>query len=202
MTEARSKLAFVFSDRFQIALIAVIFLIPIAAAFLWEPTEFVNQGELVQPARPIANVELRTLDGESVQFSELASKWTMIYFGTAECPQACETAFYNMRQVRLAQGANRERVQYVFISIDGEDSPRLQTLRQDHPQMRVLTADQQTLAALAEQFRLPEGGALDGLGRVYMVDPLGNFMMSYPEGADAAGMNRDLARLLKASRIG
>jgi hypothetical protein len=34
------------------------------------------------------------------------------------------------------------------------------------------------------------------------VDPLGNFMMSYPADADPNGIRKDLARLLRASRIG
>jgi len=202
MTEKRSLLGFVFSDKFQIAWLALIFLIPIAAAFFWKPTELVNQGELVQPARPVANIPLQTLDGETVPFAQLAGKWTMIYFGSADCPKSCETALYDMRQVRLAQGVNRERVQYVLVLVDGEPGQRLQALREEHPQLRVMTATPQDRQALAEAFRLPEGSPLDGLGRVYMVDPLGNFMMSYPQGADPTGMNRDLARLLKASRIG
>jgi cytochrome oxidase Cu insertion factor (SCO1/SenC/PrrC family) len=202
MTEKRSLLAFVFSDKFQIVLLALIFLIPIGAAFFWKPTELVNQGELVQPARPVANIPMQALDGESVPFAQLATKWTMIYFGPADCPKACQTALYDMRQVRLAQGVNRERVQYVLVLVDGEPGAGLQTLRREHPQLRVMSATAQNLHALAEEFRLPEGSPLDGLGRVYLVDPLGNFMMSYPQGADPTGMNRDLARLLKASRIG
>jgi hypothetical protein len=38
--------------------------------------------------------------------------------------------------------------------------------------------------------------------RVYYVDPLGNLMMYYTPDADPTGMLKDLARLLKASRIG
>jgi hypothetical protein len=37
---------------------------------------------------------------------------------------------------------------------------------------------------------------------VYVVDPLGNFMMSYAANAEARGMLKDLKRLLKISQIG
>jgi hypothetical protein len=49
---------------------------------------------------------------------------------------------------------------------------------------------------------LPAGSPLDNLNRVYLVDPLGNFMMSYPADADPTGMRKDLARLLRISQIG
>jgi hypothetical protein len=39
-------------------------------------------------------------------------------------------------------------------------------------------------------------------GRIYIVDPLGNLMMSYAPGADAKGMLEDLKRLLKLSHVG
>ena len=37
---------------------------------------------------------------------------------------------------------------------------------------------------------------------IYLVDPLGNVMMRYPRDADPSRMKKDLARLLRASRIG
>ncbi len=55
---------------------------------------------------------------------------------------------------------------------------------------------------LAGQFRVPAGGALEGLDPIYLVDPLGNFMLHYPPDADASGMRKDLVRLLKVSQVG
>jgi hypothetical protein len=41
-----------------------------------------------------------------------------------------------------------------------------------------------------------------GEGRVYIVDPLGNLMMSYPSDAGPGDLYDDLRRLLRVSRIG
>ena len=38
--------------------------------------------------------------------------------------------------------------------------------------------------------------------QIYLIDPLGNVMMSYPKDATAKGMQKDLKRLLKVSKIG
>jgi hypothetical protein len=44
---------------------------------------------------------------------------------------------------------------------------------------------------------------LAGAGyRFYVIDPLGNVMMRYPENAEGQGMLRDLERLLKYSWVG
>jgi hypothetical protein len=37
---------------------------------------------------------------------------------------------------------------------------------------------------------------------VYVIDPLGNLVLRYPTNPDIRGIANDLARLLKASRIG
>jgi hypothetical protein len=44
-------------------------------------------------------------------------------------------------------------------------------------------------------------GALEP-DRTYIVDPLGNLIMSYPPDANPSGMRKDLSRLLRASQIG
>jgi hypothetical protein len=56
----------------------------------------------------------------------------------------------------------------------------------------------------------PEGAALralfppaaDGADGIYIVDPHGNLMMSYPATGSARGLLKDLERLLRLSSIG
>ena len=45
----------------------------------------------------------------------------------------------------------------------------------------------------------PAGGVRD---HVYLIDPHGNLMLRFPKNADPSRMNKDLGRLLRASRIG
>ena len=68
--------------------------------------------------------------------------------------------------------------------------------------MHVIAGPPPAVAELARQFTLPAGSPLDDPDRIYVVDPLGNLMMSYPAGADPNGIRKDLARLLRVSRIG
>jgi len=199
-----SKLGVIFSDKFQIPLLLLVFIAPIVVALFWKPTSFMNFGELVTPPRPIADVTLRSLAGEPVKFSDLKSKWTMIYFGPAACNKdgPCPSNLYKMRQVRLAQGKDANRVQYVFIVTDTKGLGNLRAMLSDYPTMRVLTGTPEALKALSDQFALKQSTPLGGSGRIYMVDPLCNLMMSYADDTDATGMRKDLARLLKVSHVG
>jgi hypothetical protein len=108
-----------------------------------------------------------------------------------------------MRQVRLAQGKELSRVQYVYVVMDGPlAATAIQGTMSQHPDALVLTGDRDAIDAWARQFTIEAGSPRDGLDRIYVVDPLGNLMMSYPADADPSGMRKDLARLLKVSRIG
>ena len=49
------------------------------------------------------------------------------------------------------------------------------------------------------QFQLNDGESVAASGRVYLVDPLGNLMMSYESNAEPGGIVKDLELLLKTS---
>jgi len=60
----------------------------------------------------------------------------------------------------------------------------------------VLRADPSALTAV-----LPPSEAAAG-PPTYVIDPLGNLMMRFPAQADPTRMKKDIAKLLRASRIG
>lgn len=193
--------------RWVLVLLALLFASGVIASFVlvesgWRPARTKNYGELVQPARPIEDHALARLEGGTRRFGDLKGKWTLVYFGPAACPKACADNLYKMRQVTAAQGKEAHRVQRVFVLTDRRGLDRLRDTLREYPGMEVLTAEPAELRRLAEQFRLPDGTPLDGLDRVYVVDPIGNLMMSYPADADPRGMNKDLGFLLRASQIG
>lgn len=193
--------------RWVLALLALLFFGGMIASVIlvesgWRPTRTKNHGELVQPARPLADVDLQRLDDGPVRLSELHGKWSLVYFGPAECLTPCESDLYKMRQVVAAQGREAYRVRRVFVITDMKAVDALRYTLKEYPGMEVLTGAPDEVARLAEQFRLPSGSPLDHRHRVYVIDPRGNFMMSYPADADPKGMNKDLSLLLRASQIG
>jgi cytochrome oxidase Cu insertion factor (SCO1/SenC/PrrC family) len=194
--------------RLQLLLLAALFASPMLLAYVlfysdWRPERSANYGELVQPPRLVADVALTDLQGQRFALRSLRGKWLYVHFGSAQCAGACADALYKTRQVIIAQEKNYERVQRLFVVTDGEATdPTLAALLKEHPGLRVARPDAETLRALAREFSLPVGSPLENRDRVYLLDPLGNLMLSYPADANPNGMRKDLARLLRVSRVG
>lgn len=160
-----------------------------------------NHGDLVQPVRKLEGVDLTDINGEPFRFAEVRDKWLMVYFGKAGCDEACKEDLYLMRQIRLAQGGDKKRIQRIYISTGGKPQQSLRGTLDEHSDLKVLYAQQAALEKVLELFRHDTGnGAI--IKAMYLADPRGYLMMSYPEGYDPKGMIKDLERLLKFARSG
>jgi cytochrome oxidase Cu insertion factor (SCO1/SenC/PrrC family) len=176
--------------------IAALCLAPFVAAliayFYWQPQGGVNYGDLIA-ARPLIDPPLRHLDRRPFRLSALRGKWVLLQLDRAECEAACRAKLYNMRQVRLAQGREKDRVERVWLILD--DAPLQTLLMREYDGTRMLRA---AGSPVLTEFP-PPGGARD---HIYLIDPLGNLMLRFPKEADPRKMHKDLSRLLRASRIG
>jgi hypothetical protein len=157
-----------------------------------------NNGDLIEPARLLADTELTKKDGNNFNFSDLKGKWLLIQVENSECNKICESNLLKTRQGRLSQGGNIGRVQRVLIVKGNLQSKRLTEVLNEHREMIVVSADEKVL----EQFNLKDNESLDSMHRVYMADPNGYLMMSYEKEFPAIHLIKDLMHLLKYSRIG
>ena len=139
-------------------------------------------------------LSLATLDGRPVDVATLHGRWLMVMVGSGGCRDACERRLYHLRQVRLTAGKDRDRVQRVWLVPDAEPVPTL--LIREYDGTAMLRVDRAELT----RWLAPDGSAFED--HIYMVDPLGNLMMRFPPDADPNRTKRDLARLLRASRVG
>ena len=157
---------------------------PVVAAwiayFVWPPASRSNYGELIEP-RPLPGM------------SALRGKWLLVQIDAAECGGACRRKLLYMRQARLTQGRDMERIERVWLVADG--APIDPALLREFDGTIVLRAEG---GALLKEFPAPRAAA----DHIYLVDPLGNLVLRYPPDPDPGGLKRDLSRLLRASRIG
>ena len=173
-------------------LIAAVTLAPIVTSYTiyyFFPREpAANYGALL-PTAPIPGIEGTRPDGSPFRLDELRGRWVLLARGGQNCDAGCERRLYATRQARTMQGKEQDRILRVFLQ-EGEAAPSAGLLAQ-HPGLVVVRIP----ASVAAQ--LP-----DDAGSLYLVDPLGNLVLRYPDDPDIKGIARDLTRLLQASRIG
>jgi len=184
------------APRTKFLLMLGFFAAPMLAAWLayfgWHPDKHKNYGSLVKVA-PLAHAQGVLVDGTPFQLDALKGKWLMIYVGDPGCDTSCQQQLYYMRQTRLVLGKDQDRVERVWVLSD--TAPPDPVLLKSHPGLRVWRPAQH---GFLQQFPAVRTGAR----HVYIVDPLGNLMMRFPENLDPKAMIKDLKLLLKASQIG
>jgi hypothetical protein len=197
--------AVVLRRRLQLLLIASLFLGPLALSF-WayygvalRPSGRTHHGELIEPARPLPAVALANTGGASDVDTLLHGRWSLAYLAAGGCDPACRGALDRMRGVRLALGADTTRVQRVLLVVGACCDPVAREAA--GAELAVAHVDGEAARRLLAVF--PEYGVpAVAARRIYLIDPLGNLMMSYVPGAAAEGMIKDLERLLRLSHIG
>lgn len=185
-----------FDRRIVLFLVAAVAALPVVAAyalyFLWRPSSLTNYGTLLAPTS-IADASVRQSDGTTFDWAGLRGKWVLLMVDSGSCDAFCEGKLYRMRQVRLTQGQNMERIERAWL-IDDDAMPASRLAAE-------FTGTRQIKAkGSAVLTRLPAEASVRA--HIYIVDPLGNVIMRYAGDADATGMKKDLTRLLRASRIG
>lgn len=184
------------TNRRNLLLLAVVFIAPLLASyalfFFWTPTRHTNYGELVPPV-PVAGASLRLAGGAAFRLGSMHGRWLMLDVDDAACEAACQHRLYLMRQLRLTQGKDMDRIERAWIvTSSGEPAPALVG---SHPGLyRLRDPDGQVLG------RLPP--APPGSHFIYLVDPLGNLMLRWPGDPDPQRMKKDIERLLRVSQVG
>ncbi len=161
----------------------------------WLPDTRANRGELIDPVVALQELTLRDRTGAVIALGRPEGRWRLL-LSVDQCSDACRRALWTTRQVRLALGEGRTRVERLLV-LGSEPPPQLEAwLQTEHPGLRVAAPEgerrkrmQQLLAAVGEAFA----------GDIFVVDPMGNLMMRYTAGTPGDDMLSDFERLLKIS---
>lgn len=188
--------------RQQLLLLATLFFAPLLLAVLfyfvfpdWQPERRTNHGQLVQPARPVPDLRFADVDGRPRDRSVLEGRWSYVYLGGESCDVPCEQKLHQIRQVRTLLNEKRQRVQRLYVAPNAEALAAAQRqLREQHPDLIFLARDGGADPARFFEARDPQA--------LYLVDPLGNWLMAYPANAESPGLLKDIKKLLRASQIG
>jgi len=164
--------------------------------YVIKPSSRTNYGTLLDPRQyPIPSLSAKNLAGGAMELSALQGKWLMVHPAQGECKASCQENLTHMRQLRLIQGKEKERVVRVMLVLD--QAPLDTTMMKQFDGTQFIRVD----AQLAKRW-LPVEEKTSIEDHIYLIDPLGNLMMRFPKQGDPNKMKKDLSRLLKASKIG
>ena len=177
------------SKRLQLVLIASLFVLPVLAAMIlvgsgWVPgARSFNVG--IVPQRSVEDVEVKLADGTAVDWHDRDRRWSLVAIPGRQCGEACilQIDLMHRAKISLNQNATRLRLIYLGTPPGGE-------------RMSELMRPWQQGVDIAQGFASWKPDVDDGVAAV-LVKPGGVAVTFYPNGFDASGLRKDLAKVTK-----
>lgn len=143
--------------------------------------------------------------GASVTDMSIKGRPSLIFFGFTHCPDVCPTTLFEISETLRAMGADAERINVFFVSVDPErDTDKIieQYLQSFDPHIRGLTGSQDDVKTIltayrvyAKRVRLKDGDyTFDHSASVYLMDRTGKYVPSFRLMRSPEGTAADLRR--------
>ena len=184
------------AGRWKLLLLLLVSVAPVVASYFTyyvvRPEGRRNYGELIDPQRPLPAFAGTDAGGKTVPLDQLKDQWLLISVADTACDEACVQRLFVQRQLREGLGKEKERLDWVWLRTGDTVLP--EALAKATEAATVLHVD---AAQLATWLQPAAGHQL--ADHLYVVDPIGNWMMRFPADAEPTKVKRDLDRLLRAS---
>lgn len=176
-----------------------------------EPVKPAFHGVDITGAEYARTLSLPDIDGRPRTLADFKGKTTVVFFGYTQCPDVCPTTMAELAQVKKSLGADGDRVQGVFVTIDPErDKPELLKayMASFDPSFVALRGSPEQTLATAKEFKafyakVPgrnEGSyTMDHTAGSYVFDPQGRVRLFVRYGGGTDGLAADLKALLAAT---
>jgi len=145
-------------------------------------------------------------DGKKVTDQTYRGKWLLVYFGYTYCPDACPTGLNNIAGALKLLGADADKVQPLFITVDPErDTAAAMKAYASAFDTRIvgLSGTPEQIAAVARAYRVyykrvGEGDdyLMDHSVVIYVMDPDGRYSAVLRHNAAPAEIAETLKKLL------
>lgn len=146
--------------------------------------------------------------GKVRTLSDFRGKVVAVFFGYTHCPDVCPTTLSDFAMAIRELGADGERVQVLFVTVDPErDTPELlgKYVPSFNPTFLGMYTDAASLAALAREFKVvyqknsvkgPAEYLIDHSAGTYVYDSQGRLRLHIAYGTGPAAIAQDLRVLL------
>ncbi len=155
------------------------------------------------------SLELPDTAGRVRHLADFRGKAVVLFFGFTHCPDVCPTTLADMAGVMKSLGADADRVQMIFVTVDPErDTPEAlaQYVRAFDPRFIALRGDLPATERVAKDFKIyfekrKEGDTytVDHSAQSYVFDPQGRLRLLVRPQAITADLPDDLRTLLRES---
>jgi protein SCO1/2 len=148
-------------------------------------------------------------NGQPRGLKDFAGKAVVVFFGFTQCPDVCPTTLVELAQARKLLGADGDKVQGVFITVDPErDTPEVLKayMANFDPSFVALRGTPDQLAAVAKDFKVyykkvegktPTSYTMDHSAASYVYDAKGRLRLYTRYGGGPQALADDLRLLLK-----
>ena len=154
-----------------------------------------SYGNLVQPPKSLQIPTINNLQGQAFKAVQWNKIWSVVMVDSTNCAAPCQAQVHMLKQVHTSLNKEIKRVQRVLLVPTDAEATTLAALHKQYPDLIILTGVDAETVKFTQTIQQTAGS-------VYVVDPMGNLMMSYPEKFDPKGLRSDLTRLLKNSWAG
>lgn len=193
------------SPRVSLVIIAAMFLLPLLLAWFmydgtitYKPAVTRNFGQLVEPPLPLDWKDASVIPGDgssgAAAAEEFSRHWVILYRVAEHCPDSCAQEVSALRQIHRAAGRHQDRIRIALLLQNDAGYEVESELREMYSLFQLISDPSGSIGTTLER-------AASGPGAVYLIDPLGNIMMTYKGGADPNDLKRDLKRLLTWSKL-
>ena len=180
-------------------LLVLVFILPFTMAVLLHFFDLKpsgkSYGNLVQPPKTLQFPALKDTQGKIFKPEQWNKIWSIVTVDTAGCAAPCVARVHMLKQVHTSMNKEIDRVQRVLLVPADIKGEAFSALQKKYPDLIILAGTDAETVKFSAEFSAAKG-------EVFLVDPLGNLMMSYPDKFDPKGLRSDLTRLLKNSWAG
>lgn len=146
--------------------------------------------------------------GQVRTLADFKGKAVVVFFGFTQCPDVCPTSMGEMAEAKQMLGADGDRMQGLFISIDPErDTPDIMKayMASFDPSFLALHPTLEDLPALAKSFKIfykkvdgptPTSYSVDHSAGSYIYDPQGRIRLYHRHASGAPALANDIRALL------
>jgi protein SCO1/2 len=146
--------------------------------------------------------------GRARTLADFKGKVTVVFFGFTQCPDVCPTTLSDFAEARKQLGADGDRLQVIFITIDPErDTTQVlsQYVPGFDPSFVALRGSAEETAAVAKEFKIfyqkvagktPTSYTIDHTAGAYVFDKEGRLRLFVRHGTAVPDIVADLRHLL------